>query len=107
MSSLSDEEREWVIALYVDKGLNLLSVETVAIGDAGGAALPIGKVICQGLARGAKGFFLAHNHPSGVAKPSAADMEVTRRMVRISYDLDLPLLEHVIVTGNELTFIPK
>ena len=40
---------------------------------------------------------VAHNHPSGNLQPSAADKELTRRIVEAGKVLQVKLLDHVIV----------
>ena len=42
---------------------------------------------------------LAHNHPSGEATPSEADIKVTRDLIRAGQLLKIEVLDHVIV-GN-------
>jgi DNA repair protein RadC len=43
-----------------------------------------------------------HNHPSGDARPSTDDIRTTRRLAHVSHELDLPLLDHLIIAGDEL-----
>lgn len=99
---LSDETHEWLLAFYVDALLNLLSVETVAKGDVGGVAIDVGKILCRGRALRAEGFLLVHNHPSGDARPSKADIAVTVKLRRTSEEMDMPLLDHFIVAGGQM-----
>ncbi|MFP5406245.1 MAG: nucleotide sugar dehydrogenase [Gammaproteobacteria bacterium] len=46
------------------------------------------------------GIILAHNHPSGVAEPSAADRMLTDALRSALRPLDIPVLDHLIVAGN-------
>lgn len=46
---------------------------------------------------GAAAIVLAHNHPSGDPAPSAADIKVTRDLIRAGQLLKLELLDHVII----------
>ena len=46
----------------------------------------------------ATGIILVHNHPSGGAIPSADDDRLTRDMARAGLLIDIPLVDHVIVT---------
>jgi len=39
-----------------------------------------------------------HNHPSGSLQPSQADIDLTRRIKKAGELLDLPLLDHLIVS---------
>ncbi|MFL6742118.1 MAG: JAB domain-containing protein [Sphingomicrobium sp.] len=102
VESLGHEAREWLLALYVDGHLQLLSVDTVARGDVGGCPIPFWKIIERAHAIKAQGFVLVHNHPSGDPKASTADIQVTRRLAHVSHELNVPLLDHLIVAGNEL-----
>ena len=45
---------------------------------------------------------LMHNHPSGDASPSEADIKVTRDLIRAGELLKISLLDHVII-GNSHT----
>ena len=41
---------------------------------------------------------LAHNHPSGNVQPSQADVQLTRKIKEGGKFLDLPILDHFIIT---------
>ena len=43
------------------------------------------------------GFVLVHNHPSGLANPSAADLQLTKRIAEGARILNINFLDHVIV----------
>jgi len=44
----------------------------------------------------AAAIIVAHNHPSGDPAPSAADLQVTRRLREAALAIDIELLDHVI-----------
>ena len=46
----------------------------------------------------AQSIIVSHNHPSGNLMPSEQDKRLTLRLVEIGKALDLPVLDHVIVT---------
>lgn len=48
----------------------------------------------------ASGIIIAHNHPSGSLKPSRADEELTKKLVKAGQILKLPILDHLIVTKH-------
>lgn len=106
VESLKDEAVEWLLALYVDESLNLLSVHAVGKGDVGSCAINLGKLYLFGKSIGAAAYLLVHNHPSGDPTPSATDVRVTQRLARLSAELDMPLLDHFIVArGGMLTVL--
>jgi DNA repair protein RadC len=45
----------------------------------------------------AHSFIAFHNHPSGLAVPSPADLEVTKELKKISKILEIEFLDHIIV----------
>jgi DNA repair protein RadC len=49
------------------------------------------------VSRGAHAVILVHNHPSGITKPSDADLRVTRNMKDAGAVLSIELLDHVIL----------
>jgi DNA repair protein RadC len=59
-------------------------------------------LISRGKALCAAGFILVHNHPSGDATPSNTDLKATARLAHVCRELDLPMLDHIIIAGNEI-----
>ena len=100
--SLGKESREWLLALYVDGNLQLLAVDTVARGTVDDCPVPFWKIIHRAHTLSAGGFILVHNHPSGDVTPSQSDIQITRRLARVSHELDVPLLDHLVVAGDEI-----
>ena len=47
------------------------------------------------------GVVIAHNHPSGVAEPSRADMQLTRRLVDALALVDIRVLDHFIIGDGD------
>lgn len=58
-------------------------------------------VVETALNHNAFGVILCHNHPGGVAEPSADDLAVTRVIEAVLIHLDIKLIDHIIVAGNE------
>jgi len=46
---------------------------------------------------------LAHNHPSGIAKPSEADKRITQEIKTILTAIDVRLLDHIIIGEGRMT----
>jgi len=44
---------------------------------------------------------LAHNHPSGECQPSQADKTITKRLIDALRLMDIRVLDHIIVGGND------
>lgn len=48
----------------------------------------------------AAGIIVAHNHPSGVTKPSTQDITITKVLVSSGQIIGIPLLDHLILTPD-------
>lgn len=105
VETLAEETNEWLLALYVGDELNLLSVHTVGKGSVSGCEINFGNIYLHGRAHGASGFILVHNHPSGDSTPSPQDVRATNWLARISTELNMPLLDHLVVARDGIRSI--
>ena len=55
-------------------------------------------IFASAIKANACGLIIAHNHPSGNLKPSEADINLTRKIREGGKLLEIPLLDHLIVT---------
>jgi DNA repair protein RadC len=78
-------------------------VELVSQGTAEASLVTPREVYKAAILANARGIILVHNHPSGVASPSADDRAITAILSEAGQVLDIPLLDHVII-GNEAHF---
>ena len=77
----------------------------VLSGTLDGAAVYPREVAVRALQYSAAAVIFAHNHPSGVAEPSAADRRITERLCAALALLDIRVLDHIIVgSGREYSF---
>ncbi|MCC2595209.1 DNA repair protein RadC [Pusillimonas sp. MFBS29] len=91
---------EHCMALYLDSQFRLITTEEVSRGTLSQASVYPREVIKSGLKHHAAALILAHNHPSGVAEPSEADLALTRHLKHALALVDIRLLDHLIVTGS-------
>jgi DNA repair protein RadC len=56
------------------------------------------KVLELALKHKATALILVHNHPSGSLKPSAADRELTRSLVKAAKTIHITVHDHLIVS---------
>ena len=50
---------------------------------------------------GATSVMLAHNHPSGLALPSAEDIQTTHRVALALQAVDIHLVDHIVVADGD------
>lgn len=91
---------EHCMAIYLDNQLRLITCEEVARGTLTQASVYPREIIKAALKHHAAALILAHNHPSGVAEPSQADLALTRHLKTALSLVDVRLLDHLIVTGS-------
>lgn len=91
---------EHCMALYLDSQYRLIASEELARGTLSQASIYPREVVRAGLRHHAAALILAHNHPSGVAEPSQADLALTRHLKHALALVDIRLLDHLIVTAQ-------
>jgi DNA repair protein RadC len=91
-------ERLWVA--HVDEATRCLHVARYE-GDLNSVDIPVREIIVDAARLGSAGVVLAHNHPSGDARPSEADHLATRKLARAGEAIDLTILDHLIFAGGE------
>ena len=98
----SDPARETLWVAHVDNQARCLHV-TSHEGDETGAHFPLRDIIADAAKHGSAGIVLAHNHPSGDARPSESDCRATRRLASAAEALDCAVLDHLVFGGDDCT----
>ena len=101
LARLRDRPYEVFACLYLDTKHRPLEFEELFRGTIDGAAVYPREVVRAVLAHNAAAVIVAHNHPSGVAEPSAADESLTRRLQAALALIDVRLLDHIVVGDGE------
>lgn len=94
-------DREVFSCLFLDTQHRLLRCDDLFFGTLDGAAVYPREVAVRALQYRAAAVILAHNHPSGIATPSAADRRITERLTEALRLLDVRVLDHLIVVRGE------
>ncbi|NLX82254.1 MAG: DNA repair protein RadC [Clostridiales bacterium] len=98
---LMGERVERFMVLSLDARGRLITHAMVSTGDEGETAV-YPRLIAQELLRaGASACVLAHNHPSGLAQPSSADVQMTKALKDILSPLSIRLQDHIIIAGED------
>ncbi len=101
--ALSQYEREVFGLILLDNRHAVLDFQLLFQGTIDGAAVYPREVVKIALKLNAAAVILTHNHPSGVAEPSEADKLITRRLITALDTVDIRVLDHLIVGGNQIT----
>lgn len=89
-------EEFWII--YLNNANGVLQTSQLSKGGITGTVVDSRLLFKQALQLGAVAIILAHNHPSGTLKPSAADITLTKKLKLAAESLDIKVLDHLIVT---------
>jgi DNA repair protein RadC len=97
MGELQHEEF-WIV--YLNNSNKVIQKSQLSKGGITGTLVDVRLVLRQALELGAVGIILAHNHPSGTLKPSAADKEITQKLRKASEALDIMVLDHLVLAQH-------
>lgn len=107
-SRLRGLRHEVFAALFLDSQHRLIVFEELFRGSIDSCSVHPRQVVERALKLNAAALILAHNHPSGVAEPSAADRQITERL-RQALDLfDIRILDHLVIgEGRPASFAER
>ncbi len=94
MRHLSQEQ---VVCATVDTRLRHIGTTVVSVGTVSESSAHPREVLRPVITRGAYGFVLIHNHPSGDPSPSRADERVTLGLLEAAKMMQVAFLDHVII----------
>lgn len=94
---------ETVFLLCIDAKGKELCCRLVGEGGINSAGVPIRRIVEISLAAKATAVVLAHNHPSGIALPSAEDISTTQRVATALEAVDVVLADHLVFADGDYT----
>jgi DNA repair protein RadC len=99
---LRDKPYESFYVLYLDSKHRVIHHHELFRGTIDNASVPIREVVKEALKYNAAAMIVAHNHPSGVAEPSAADKSLTETLFLALGMVGIKLLDHFVVGDSEV-----
>ncbi|HOY71436.1 MAG TPA: DNA repair protein RadC [Methylotenera sp.] len=93
--------KEVFLVLFLDIQNHLLATEELFSGTLTQTSIYPREVIKRALHHNAASVIFAHNHPSGVASQSVADEQLTKHLKSALALVDVQVLDHIIVAGNQ------
>ena len=99
---LRDKPYESFYAMYLDSKHRVIHAEELFRGTIDNASVPVREVVKDALKHNAAAMIVAHNHPSGVAEPSAADKALTEALYLALGMVGIKLLDHFVVGDSEV-----
>ncbi len=103
--ALGGLQRETFACMYLDTRHRLIAFEKLFWGSVDRANVYPREILKRVLLHNAAAVIFAHNHPSGVAEPSASDIQLTAELKALLGRLEVQVLDHVVVgRGREVSF---
>ena len=98
---LAHVPHEVFACVFLNTRNHVIAFEELFRGTIDGAAVYPREVVKAALRHNAAAVILAHNHPSGVAEPSAADRDITRRLADALALVDVRVLDHLVIAARQ------
>lgn len=100
--------REVFWALWLDARNRLIAKEELFVGTLTHTSVFPREIVRRALEHNAAAVLFAHNHPSGAAEPSSADLKLTDKLRETLALIDVKVLDHFIVApGACLSFAER
>lgn len=102
-SKLRAHHREVFLCLFLDSQHRVIAQEELFQGSIDSATVYPREVLSRAFYHNAAALIFAHNHPSGVAEPSEADIAITQRLKSALDLVDIKTLDHLVVGDETVT----
>ena len=99
--ALGAREHQVFVTLFVAAQHRVIRSEELFRGTLTQTSVYPREIVKAALGANAAAVIFAHNHPSGVAQPSQADELLTRQLREALALVDVKVLDHFIVAGNQ------
>ncbi len=100
MAGIAHETREHFRVLFLNKKNELIGDEIQGSGTVDHTPAYPREIMKRALELGATALILLHNHPSGDPKPSQADIDLTRHIIRAAEPFQIAIHDHIIISRN-------
>ncbi len=97
---LKDYQTEAILIVTFDNAKSIINTHILTGGEVNSAVLNKKDVAQFVIRDNASSVVVAHNHPSGSAVPSAADIDATISLSQFLRQINIALLDHIVVGGD-------
>ena len=97
---LLDKKTEMFWVIYLNRAHTVIKIRQISQGGVSGTLVDPKLIFKHSLELLASSIILVHNHPSGQLKPSEADVNLTKKLIRAGKLLEIPVVDHLIFTNS-------
>ena len=95
---IADKKQEHFIWLSLNGANEVIGNRIVTVGLLNSSQVHPREVFAEVISDRAASVILAHNHPSGVLKPSPEDITINQQLIDAGKILGITVLDHIIIT---------
>jgi DNA repair protein RadC len=95
---IADKKQEYFLCISLNGANEVIGNRVVTVGLLNSSPVHPREVFADVILDRAATVILAHNHPSGLLKPSPDDINLTSQMVEAGKILGIPVLDHIIIS---------
>lgn len=100
--TIGSQSVESFVVMFLDVKNRLIASEEMSRGTLTHTSVYPREIVKAALRHNAASVILAHNHPSGVAEPSSADMQLTRALMQALALVDVRVIDHFVIAGPQV-----
>jgi DNA repair protein RadC len=100
LKGMGSSHKEQLRGLYLNSRYQVIHDEIISVGSLTANIVHPREVFQPAIQHSAVAVIIAHNHPSGVLEPTAADLDVTAQLKAAGELLGISLLDHLIVSST-------
>ncbi len=104
---LRDRPYEVFACLFLDSRHRVIRFQEVFRGTVDSAAVHPRELVREALICNASAVIAVHNHPSGIADPSRADIDITARLQRALSLIEVRLVDHLVVGDSGIVSLSE
>jgi DNA repair protein RadC len=98
--AIGNRDQEYFVVVLLDARQQVIDIFGVAVGSLSEVAVHPRELFKHAIEARAHSIIIAHNHPSGTAEPSEADVQLTQRMMEVGRTMGIPVLDSLVTTAD-------
>lgn len=105
MEEMRLEKQEIVKLIILNNKNEIIKMKNVALGGINSVNMSLKDILAEPIKMQAPKIILVHNHPSGDATPSKADIQMTTKIFEVIQLFNIELLDHIVIGNGNFTSI--
>ena len=105
MEEMRLEKQEILKLIMLNNKNEIIKMKNIALGGINSVNISIKDILAEPIKTQAPKVMLVHNHPSGDATPSQADIDVTKKIFELAQIFNIELLDHIVIENKKYTSI--